>query len=368
MTRTRSTTVAVATAFTAAVLGGATPVGATMPTACPASSLVAGTIATVAGTGVSGSSGDGGPALDADLQTTLGSIAVGEDGTMYLVAYGSADLRTISPDGTIDTVAGPATGAPFIDLWGVALDGAGDIFVTDNGSNRVWMVDPAGTITPAAGSGEAGTTGDGGPALDAEIVPDNIGVSPDGHIYLNGTNGYRVVDPDGTIDAFAGTGVEGFSGDGGPALEATFGESIGVTPDGQGDVYLADTGNERIRRVDADGIITTVAGSGADGYAGDGGPALEAAFSEPVMIAVDDDGTLYVSDHHNNAVRRVATDGTITTVAGTGPRGFSGDCGPATEASLDQPWGIAIHDDVLYILDMGNSRIRMVALENPGTD
>jgi sugar lactone lactonase YvrE len=336
---------------------------AQLPTACPAGTLASGTIATIAGTGkppgLSGN-GDGGPAVDAGLNTSLGSIAVAADGSLYLVANGSPDIRRVTPDGTIEHVRGPSTGAPFEDLWGVAIDGASDMYVTDNGSNRVWKVDLEGTIVRFVGSGEAGHTGDGGPALEATIVADNIGVSPDGDIYLNDMNRYRVVDEDGVIRAFAGTGEEGFSGDGGPALDATFGEVIGVTTDAVGNVYLADTGNQRIRKVDHEGIITTVAGSGERGYSGDGGPATEAALNDPVMLAVADDGTLYFSEHHNNVVRRVSPDGIITTVAGTGVAGYDGDCGPASEAMLDQPWGIALHDDVLYIVDMGNRRIRIV--------
>jgi sugar lactone lactonase YvrE len=335
---------------------------AQLPTACPEGTLASGSIATVAGTGNLGTSGDGGPALEANVSTSLGSIAVSADGTLYLVAYANPSVRSVAPDGTIDTLAGPSTGAPFVDLWGVAVDGAGDIFVTDNGSNRVWKMDPAGIITPVVGSGEAGTSGDGGPALEATIVADNIGVGPDGSIYLNDTNRYRSVGPDGAIRAFAGTGEAGFSGDGGLALEATFGEVIGVTTDALGNVYLADTGNQRIRRVDPDGLVTTVAGSGERGYSGDGGPATEAAMSDPVMIVIADDGTLYFSDTHNNVVRRVDTDGIITTVAGTGVKGYGGDCGPATEAMLDQPWGLALHDGVLYITDSYNDRIRMVVL------
>ena len=173
-----------------------------LPTACPAGTLASGTIATVAGSGkppgLSGN-GDGGPALDAGLNTSLGSIAVAADGSLYLVAMTDPDIRRVAPDGTIDTFAGPSTGAPFVDLWGVALDGAGDVVVADNGSNRVWRVDPAGTITPVVGTGEEGRTGDGGPALEATIVADNIAVSPDGQIYMNDLNRYRAVDPDGVI-------------------------------------------------------------------------------------------------------------------------------------------------------------------------
>jgi DNA-binding beta-propeller fold protein YncE len=327
---------------------------ALLPTDCPTGTLASGTIATVAGTGqapgLSGN-GDGGPAIDAGLNTSLGSIAVAADGSLYLVAISSPDIRRVAPDGTLDTFAGPTTGAPFSDLRGVALDDAGDVYVADSGSSRIWKIDPSGTITPVVGSGEEGRTGDGGPALDATIVADSpIGVGPDGRIYLSDLYRYRTVGPDGIIQAFAGTGEAGFSGDGGPALEATFGEVIGVTPDRAGNVYLADTGNQRIRRVDPDGVITTVAGTGK-------------GVSDPVMIAVDErDGSIYYTEHHGHRVQRVAADGTTSTVAGTGEPGFSGDCGPATEAMLDRPWGIAIHDGVLYVVDMGNRRIRMIVL------
>jgi sugar lactone lactonase YvrE len=335
-----------------------------LPTACPAGDVTHGTIATVAGTGkapgLSGN-GDGGPAIDAGLNTSLGSIAVAADGTLYLVAMTNASIRRIAPDGTIDTFAGPATGAPFTDLRGVAFDGAGDLFVADSGSNRVWRVDQAGVVAAVVGSGQRGRTGDGGSALEATIVADSpIWVSPAGQVYMSDLNRYRTVDPDGAIYALAGTGEPGFSGDGGPALEATFGEVIGVTTDTVGNVYLADTGNQRIRKVDPDGIITTIAGSGERGYSGDGGPATEAALNDPVMLAVADDGTLYFTEHHNHVVRRVSRDGIITTVAGTGVGGFDGDCGPASEAMLDRPWGIAFHDGVLYVVDMGNRRVRMV--------
>jgi serine/threonine-protein kinase len=192
------------------------------------------------------------------------------------------------------------------------------------------------------------------------VSPSQTAVDPDGDIYFDDLNRYRRIDGGGIIHAFAGTGVPGYSGDGGPALEATFGEVIGVTVDA-GVVYLADTGNQRIRRIDQDGVIRTVVGSGARGYAGDGGPALEAALNDPVIMVVHD-GTVYFSDHHNHVVRRVDPGGLITTVAGTGIKGYSGDCVPATEAMLDQPWGLAIRDGFLFIVDMGNNRIRMVAL------
>ena len=131
---------------------------------------------------------------------------------MYLVAITNPDIRRVAPDGTIDLFAGPSTGAPFLDLLGVGVDSAGDVFVADNGSNRVWKVDTDGVITPIAGSGDKGRTGDGGPALAADIVADSpIGVSPAGQIYMSDLNRYRRIDPDGAIEAFAGTGEPGFS-------------------------------------------------------------------------------------------------------------------------------------------------------------
>jgi sugar lactone lactonase YvrE len=336
------------------------PTASGFPTDCPAP-LASGSIATVVGTGVTGDAGDGGPALEAELSLTLGSVAIDASGDLYVADWYSPTVRRVDPGGTITTFAGPATGAPFGQIGGIAFDDAGDLFVTDWIANKVWRVDPEGVVTAVAGTGVLGATGDDGPAVDAQIRADNIGVSPSGQVYLNDTNLYRTVTTDGLIHAFAGTGETGFSGDGGPALEATFGEAIGVTPDRAGNVYLADTGNQRIRRVDADGVISTVAGSGEKGHSGDGGPALEAALNDPVMIAVDErDGSLYFTDHHGHVVRRVSADGVISTVAGTGVQGFAGDCGPATEAMLDQPWGIAIHDGVLFIADMGNNRVRMV--------
>jgi hypothetical protein len=212
-----------------------------------------------------------------------------------------------------------------------------------------------------AGTGIRGASGDDGPAVDAQIQSDYIGVSPSGKVYLSDRFRYRTVTSDGVIHPFAGSGVFGFSGDGGPALEARFGTVDGIASDRAGNVYIVDEANQRIRRVNPDGTVTTVAGSGKRGYTGDGGPALAATLQDPVMIAVDEgDGSLYFADHHNHVVRRVSTDGIISTVAGTGVQGFSGDCGPATEAQLDQPWGIAIHDSVLFIADMGNNRVRMV--------
>ena len=286
-------------------------------------------------------------------------VAVDPSGVLY-VADGKA-IRRIGTDGIITTIAGPATGAPFIQPTGLAMDAAGDLFVADFGASRIWRRDPGGALTAVAGTGVSGSSGNGGPALKAEIQPAQVAVGPAGDLYFDDANADRTVDAGGTIDAFAGTGTAGFSGDGGPAVSAALGaEGLGVAADANGNVYLGDQGNHRIRKVDRAGIITTIAGTGVAGSTGDGGPATAATVEQPRSIAVDPAGNVYFADWGTNTVRRIDTAGIITTVAGTGVPGFSGNCGPAIAAQLFQPYGLALHDGALYIGDEGNHRIRVV--------
>ena len=180
-------------------------------------------------------------------------------------------------------------------------------------------------------------------------------------MYFDDLNNYRRVDSDGTIHAFAGSTEAGFGGDGGPATEAAFGrEVMGMAIDEAGNVYLGDPGNRRIRMVDPEGIVTTIAGSGAIGPSLDPVPALEAPLtSSPFGIAIGVDGSVYFSEWQTSSVRRIDPAGFVTTFAG-GRFGETGDCGPASEAGLAAPEGIAIKDGVLYIVDGGNNRIRVV--------
>lgn len=220
---------------------------------------------------------------------------------------------------------------------------------------------PKFTIVTVAGNGTAGFSGDGGPATSASLMGP-IGVAYDrfGNLYECDNNRIRKISPDGTITTIAGNGTAGYSGDGGPAVNAMINLPDRVSVDNQGVVYIPDTHNFRIRRVTLDGIITTVAGNGIAGFTGDGGLAVNAEIRQPDCTASDAAGNLFFCDFNNNRIRMVAPNGTITTVAGNGQSGFSGDGGPATSAALSSPNGLAVEGAVLYISDQGNYRIRKV--------
>lgn len=209
--------------------------------------------------------------------------------------------------------------------------------------------------------------GDGGPAAQALLrTPLGVGVARDGSLYIADTNNHRIrrVTPDGQITTVAGTGVAGFSGDGGPATEAMLRGPFNVVEGPDGSIYVSDLHNYRVRRVHPDGMITTVAGTGTAGFSGDGGPATQAQLSGPHSVAVTPDGTLYIADLANHRVRRVGPDGIITTIAGTGVAGFSGDGGPATQARLWHPENVAVGPDgAVYIADSSNARIRRVGAD-----
>ncbi|WP_400190935.1 IPT/TIG domain-containing protein [Hymenobacter sp. B81] len=317
---------------------------------------------------------------------TTGNVTVTTpDGT----SNGRSFTVTVIPDYTytISTFAGtggrsgfsgdggPATSARLNYLTGVAVDGNGNVFIADNNNYRVRKVNAAtGVITTVAGNGTFGFSGDGGPGASARISrPEGIAVDGSGNLYIAdfGNNCIRKVSAaTGVITTVAGNGtfISGFSGDGGPATSAQLDAPEGVAVDASGNLYIVDSNNYRIRKVSAaTGIITTVAGNGTDGYGGDGGPATSARFDNPVEVAVDGSGNLYIGDNRNHRIRKVsAATGIITTVAGSGPAGpgpggFSGDGGPATSARLNYPDGMAIDGSGnIFIADQGNHRIRRV--------
>ena len=334
------------------------------PTACPAGTVLhSGDIATIAGTGVAGNSGVGGPATAAQLLTfDGGSMAADAEGAVYFSQDGVA-IRRIGTDGVITTIAGARSTPPMFQPTGVGSDAAGDIYIADQG--WIWKRDPQGNVTPVAGNSVSGVGGDGGPALQAQINAYGVIVAPNGDLIIDDymdAGVRRSIDPAGTIRRFAGSGSAGSPlGDGGPATAAGFGFTAYASAAGpDGSVYVGDREHFRIRKVDPSGIITTYVGTGQYGNSGDGGPATEATIAAPVSMVVDDSGNLYFADKLANVIRKVSTAGLITTIAGTAKNGFAGDCGPATAAQLNEPNLLAIHDGILYVGDFGNHRIRMI--------
>jgi sugar lactone lactonase YvrE len=332
-----------------------------------------GSITTVAGNGTDGSDGDGGPATAAEL-TSPDTIAVDAAGTLYIAQYRDHRVRKVDAGGTITTLAGtgeagysgdggPADEAQLANPNALLVNADGSVDIGDANNERVRRVSPNGVITTVAGDGPD-YPGDGHPAVDAFLDdPQITHVTTDGVRYIADASNDRIrkVDPNGTITTVAGTGARGFSGDGGPATAAQLAFPSGVVVDKQGNLYIADSKNHRVRKVDRDGVITTVAGTGADSSAKDGGPAIRSALDTPVDVALDKEGTLYVAELGASRIRRVNQDGVLTTVAGNGTEGFSGDDGPATSAQLASPTGVHVAaDGAVYIADDGNSRVRTV--------
>lgn len=334
------------------------------------------TIATLAGNGVRDSRGDGGPAANAAV-TYPSAVALDNAGNVYIVEGIRTDrLRKIAA-GTriITTVAGggagpdggPAVGAFLNQAGGVALDNAGNIYITEVGGHRVRKVTIAtGIISTIAGTGVAGYSGDGGLATRAQLrAPGDVGLDSAGNLYIADIDNHRIRRVDagtGVITTVAGTGIAGYSGDGGLATSAQLHFPNSLAVDSAGNLYIGDSNNHRVRRITAaTQIITTVAGSGTEGSGGDGGPAASAQISEP-FVGVDATGGLYIADSHNQRVRLVDTvSGIIITIAGTGVSGYSGDGGPAINARLNEPFGVAV-DRVgnVYVADSGNSRVRLL--------
>lgn len=333
-----------------------------------------GTITTVAGTGVDGSDGDGGPATAAAINHPRG-IAILKDGSSVFAQPFAPMVRRITADGRISRIVGdgihgysgdggPAPSARVALVHGVAALPDGGFVVADMVNNRIRRVWPDGSITTVVGTGVQGFAGDGGPATAAAIaLPRGIAARPNGELLIPDTGNARVrrVAPDGTISTVAGIGVRGFAGDGGPATAAQLNRPFSVAPLSNGAFLIADLDNNRIRRVDSKGNITTVAGTGEASFSGDGGPATEAALNQPHAVASLPDGGFLIADTYNNRVRRVWPDGRITTVAGSGEAGFTGD-GLAASVALNLPKALAVLRDGSGFLigDAANNRIRLV--------
>jgi sugar lactone lactonase YvrE len=428
-----------------------------------------GIITTVAGNGSFGYSGDGGPAISAQLKSP-GGVAVDTRGNVYIADLQNYRIRKVSTTGIITTVAGDGSFGPYgdrrpatsvhISCEGLAVDGSGNLYIVDSiasyksvrkvsaegvitttagtpllglgdgqaaggrattaqldgpiavavdGAGNVYIADGShirkvsagGSLTTVAG-GPCCDSGDGGPATRATLsTPVDVAVGEGGNVYISdghirkvsatgiitafggndakfslngrlavfGENGYvsdtqthRIlkVSSTGAVSTVAGNGSAGYSGDGGPATSAQLNGPMGVAVDSSGNIYIADGQNHRIRKVSTRGIITTIAGNGSPGYSGDGGPAITAQFAVPEVIAVATSGDLFVSDGHR--IRKVSVNSTVTTIAGNGSQGYSGDGGAAPSAQLFFPAGLAVdaHGN-LFIADTENHRIRKVS-------
>jgi uncharacterized protein (TIGR03437 family) len=327
-------------------------------------------ITTVAGNGMAGYSGENGPAASAQLNQPQG-VAVDSAGALY-IADTNANLVLRVAGGVTTTVAGdgtrgnsgddgPATSARLSSPYAVAVDQAGDLFIADAGNNRIRMVSK-GVITTVAGNGRGGYSGDGGPATGAQLnQPWGVAVDSAGNLYIADTGNDRVRKvSNGVLTTVAGNGTMGFSGDGGPATSAGLWAPTAVALDSSGNLYIADDDNYRVREV-SNGVITTFAGNGTPGLGGDGGPASSAQIG-PWSLAFDSADNLYITDVVG--VRKVSG-GVITTLAGNWTQGFRGDNGPATSAEFYSAEGVAVDPaGKVYVADAYNHRIRLLT---PGT-
>src|ERR1017187_7388867 len=291
------------------------------------------------------------------LVSSLGfcSLASAQNGIITTVAGGGT--QSFAGDG------GPATAASLNYPFSIAVDTSGNLFFTDFNNYRVRKVSANGVITTVAGNGTPGYSDYTGPATSASFSPHGVAVDASGNLFI--ADGYfriRKVSASGIMTTFAGGGNEPGLGDGGPATSVSLNGPWGVAVDTSGNLFITDGGNYRIRKVSASGIITTVAGNGTGfSFSGDGGPATSATFYDPAGVAVDTSGNLFIADEGNSRIRKVSASGIITTVAGGGTGGL-GDGGPATSASLYEPAGVAVDaSGNLFIADTLNNRIREVS-------
>jgi predicted extracellular nuclease/sugar lactone lactonase YvrE len=340
-------------------------------------------ITTVVGNGSEGSSGDGGAAIAARLNSPW-AVALAADGSLYISDSLNHRIRRRMTDGRIITIAGNGVrsfsgdGGKAVDASidypsGLVFDRTGNLYFTDGGNARIRRINTDGIITTVAGNGTHGLSGDGGPAINAQLnIPSDIAIDSSGNLFIadQGNNRVRKVDVTGIISTvvgspFMGSNGGGFSGDGGPAIDAYLNFPTAVAIDPQDRLYISDRINNRVRRVDTNGVIQTFAGNGSLGNIGDGGSAVNANLGSPNGLAFDRQGNLYIA---SATIRMVTPSGTISTIAGLygSTISFGGDGGPATSAQLNQPADVAV-DPIgnYYIADRLNNRIRYVDIGVP---
>jgi hypothetical protein len=338
-------------------------------------------IFTVVGTGQASYSGDGGVARRAGLNQPF-DVALDRQGNVYFsdannhcvrrVARGSGIITTVAGTGRpgYSGDGGPASSAQLNSPYGIAVDEANNLYIVDRLNACIRRVEAAtGVIRTIAGTGQPGYSGDGGPAHRAHLQePNDIVLDGQGRAFIADVRDHRVRAVDlmsGIITTFAGTGEAGSGGDGGPASGAALFGPRALAFGPTGDLYICLRNDHKVRQVDMrTGIIRTVAGTGERGYTGDQGPALRATFNGPKEIAVDRQDNIVLVDTENHCIRRIeAAGGLVTTVAGTGQPGGSGDGGPATAAALQRPHGACVDAaGNIYIGDSENHRVRLVSI------
>lgn len=358
-----------------------------LASSAPAQEPKRGIMETFAGTGKKGYAGDGGPARDALLNQPF-HVDVDSRGQLYIAEADNHCIRRVEvKSGKIVTVAGtgkkgysgdggPATQATFNEPYAVVVDGDGNLYIVDRLNAAIRRVDAgSGIVTTVAGTGKKGFSGDGGPGKDAQLVePNDCCLDGKGGLLIADVGDWRIRRLDlksGIITTFAGTGRPKAKGkidrikigDGGPAKDAVIVGARAVCADKAGNVYVCEREGNAVRKITPAGIITTIAGTGLPGDSGDGGEAKLALFRGPKAIRVDAFGNIYVVDTENHSVRRIdAKTNFVTTVAG-GRKGTGGDGGPATQAGMDRPHGCIVDaDGRLFIADSDNHRVRLVVL------
>jgi uncharacterized protein (TIGR03437 family) len=332
----------------------------------------AGVIHTVAGDGYAHSVGDGLPATQGILNLPA-AVSLDAAGNLFIADTGTQRVRVVSARGTIATAAGNgvaglgaegaiASASTLSSPMGVAVDPSGNVLVADTYNHRIRMVTSDGKIRTIVGTGKGGYSEDGGAPLMATLRgPRGVCLDRMGTVYVVDTSNHRVlrIPVGGTVQTVAGNGSPGNAGDGGPANMAQLNQPAACQVDSYGNLYVVDTLNHRVRKVSAGGTISTVAGTGAPGYAGDEALATAAQLSGPLGVAADDTGNVYIGDSGNHRIRMVTSDGVIHTIAGTGTPGLAGDGAAAASAQLNVPAGLVLDGSgALYFADSGNQRIR----------
>jgi len=350
-----------------------------LPFICQAQNII-----TIAGNGSAGFSGNGGPAIAATMEAPY-RARHDASGNIYIADFGNNHIRKINTAGIINNVAGnglgthdgdggPATSAGIITTTSVAIDIPGNIYIAEdsnvNANTGAWVrkVNTLGTISTIAGNGIFGFKGDGGKADTAEFNDiEDIVLDKSGNIYIADTRNFRIrkIDTFGFINTVAGNGIAGSSGDGGLAINAQLTSPRGIAVDNNGNIFIADGFANRIRKVDTFGMISTIAGNGMSGYLGDGLAATSAELNNPYGVAVDDTGNIYIADWQNYVIRKVDQTGIISTIAGNGTSGYTGDNGPAVDAQLSSPVGVDIDDTGnIFVGDVGASVVRKILPNN----